>query len=66
MPRVVGAAESYRGPRLPIECPTWEGGIDPIKAVEKFDPDKGARLCIRATSWIGQSVGRKPMCKEDG
>jgi DNA-directed RNA polymerase sigma subunit (sigma70/sigma32) len=63
---VVSTAKSYRGPRLSIEHLTREGGIDLMKAVDEFDPDKGDRLCIRATWWIGQSVGRKPTGREEG
>ena len=64
--RVVGAAKSYRGPRLSIDDLIQEGGIGPIKAVDKFDPDRGDRLCMRATWWTRQPVGRKPMSKEEG
>ena len=63
---VVSAAKSYRGPRLSTEDLTREGGIGPIKAADKFDPDKGGRLCIRASWWIEQLVGRKPTSEEDG
>ena len=44
LPRVVSEAGSYRGPRLSIEDPNQEGGIDPVKAFAKFEPDKGDRL----------------------
>lgn len=36
-----------------------------MKAVDKFDADEGDRLCIRATWWIEQSMGRKPTSKEE-
>jgi DNA-directed RNA polymerase sigma subunit (sigma70/sigma32) len=64
--RIVGAAKSYSGPRLSIDDLTQGGDIGPMKAVDKFDPDEGDRLCMRATWWIGQPVGRKPMSKEEG
>ena len=64
--RAVSAAQSYRGPRLSIEDLAQEGGTNPMKAVDKFGPDKNDRWCIRATWWIGQSMGRKPTSKEDG
>ena len=64
--RVVSAAKIYRGPRLSIEDLTREGGTGPMQAVDKFDPDKGDRLCIRATWWTGQAMGRKPTSKEEG
>ena len=64
-PRLVSAAESCRGPRLSIDDLIQEGGIDPTMAVDKFEPDKGERLRIPATWWIGQPVGRKPISKED-
>ncbi len=63
---VVSTAKSYRGPRLSIEDLTREGGIGPMRAVDEVDPGKGDRLCIRATWWTGQSVGRKPTGKEEG
>lgn len=63
---VVSTAKSYRGPRLSIEDLTREGGIGFMKAVDEVDPDKGGRLCIRATWWTGQSVGRKSTGKEEG
>ncbi len=64
--RVVSAAKSYRGPRRSIEDLTQEGGIGPMKAVDEFDPDKGDRLCMRTTWWMGQSMGREPTSKEEG
>ncbi len=64
--RVGSAAKRYRGPRLSIEDLTQEGGIGPMKAVDKFDPDRGDRLCMRATWWTRQPVGRKPTSKEEG
>ena len=63
MIRVVGAAKSYRGPRLSIDDLIQEGGIGPVKAVDKFDPDKGDRLCIRATWWIGDRWVASPQAR---
>jgi DNA-directed RNA polymerase sigma subunit (sigma70/sigma32) len=64
--RVVGAAKRPRGRRLSIEDLTREGGISPMKAVDKFEPDKGSAFSARATWWTRQSVGRKPTSKEEG
>lgn len=55
---VVKIAQDYNGYGLPLGDLISEGNIGLTKAVERFDPEKGAKLSSYAAWWIKQSIKR--------
>lgn len=55
---VVKIAHDYKDFGLPLLDLISEGNIGLIKAVERFDPNKGGKLSTYAAWWIKQSIKR--------
>jgi RNA polymerase primary sigma factor len=55
---VVKIAHDYEGYGVPLLDLISEGNIGLIKAVERYDPTKGAKLSTYSAGWIKQSIRR--------
>jgi RNA polymerase sigma factor (sigma-70 family) len=55
---VVSVARRYQGNGLSMPDLVQEGNIGLMRAVEKFDPDRGFKFSTYATWWIRQAIGR--------
>ena len=53
---VVHIARTYSGYGLPLAYLIQEGNIGLMKAVKKFDPDRGTRLVTYAVHWIRSEI----------
>ena len=53
---VVHIARTYNGYGLPLADIIQEGNVGLMKAVKKFDPEKGVRLVTYAVHWIRAEI----------
>jgi RNA polymerase sigma factor (sigma-70 family) len=59
MRQVVSVAKKFRGRGLPFEDLIQDGHLGLLRAVEKFDPEKGFRFATCATWWnVGEAADR--------
>ncbi len=53
---VARIANSYRGYGLPVSDLLSEGSLGMMRAVERFDPDRGVRLATYAAWWVRAAI----------
>jgi RNA polymerase primary sigma factor len=58
LPLVVALARPYANRGVPLLDLIQEGNIGLLQAIEKFEPDRGARLSTYAAWWIRQAIQR--------
>lgn len=55
---VVSVAKTFQGRGLSLADLIQEGNLGLMKAVDRFDPERGVRLSTYATWWIRQTISR--------
>jgi RNA polymerase primary sigma factor len=55
---VISVAKRYRGHGVPFHDLIQEGNLGLMRAVDKFDPERGYKFSTYATWWIRQAVTR--------
>lgn len=56
MRMVIALARKYQHFDVPLKDLIQEGSLGLIRAVEKFDPERGFKLSTYATWWIQQAI----------
>ena len=56
---VVHMAKNFAGPRAPLADLIQAGNIGLLEAVDRFDPDHGARFSVYAGIWIARCILRE-------